>query len=55
MLVKNSQIAPIVITMLLVAAGHVSAEKSYSPYADKKFPAQVFWGCNPPIYHRSNK
>ena len=44
MLVKNSQIAPIVITMLLVAAGHVSAEKSYSPYADKKFPAQVFWG-----------
>jgi len=43
-LLKCNQIHFLLSTILLVSAGQLLAEKSYSPYADNNFPQQVYWG-----------
>ncbi len=44
MLVRNKKIRLMISALLLAAVGQALAEKSYSPYLEKNFPTQVYWG-----------
>ena len=44
MALKCNQIHFILSAILLVSAGQILADKSYSPDAEQKFPIQVYWG-----------
>jgi len=41
---RFSQVNLSIGAFLLIAAGGVLAEQSYSPYADTNFPQKVYWG-----------